>query len=510
MAYTGESIKDLDITTPLETEVGNVLNDAQWETKKVLKNQFAVVAKVGAYTLTASDSIVNCNGTFTITLPTPSTVASAAFYKEYLIKSIVGGGTVTLGGTVDGTVNPTITAGNSMHVYTDGTSWFEITVASLRTGTGSTFAMSVSPTFTTPNLGIPASGVLTNCTGTAAGLTAGNATTAGNADTVDTYHASQLAKLGEPNSFTAIQGMAKDNQTTPETAVLQVSTTSALTGDVYLSLIAQGTSIAALKHTRGGSGFSILDGSNNLANLAIATLSGVLTNCTGLPVSSGISGFGIGIATWLGTPSSANLAAAVTDETGTGALVFATSPTLVTPALGTPASGVLTNCTGTAAGLTAGNATNATNATTAGGFTPSQAPGANNIVVLDAGGVMAAGTVPLARMIRAGGNGEMQGSGTTTATLDLGTVVAGDRIHLTGDVVIGTANSPIFTKSAGTATVDFAGATRLIGGYDTTLAAGGIGGVCRVTSGGTLTLQLGATGGTPTACKAHAIVLNNG
>jgi hypothetical protein len=48
----------------------------------------------------------------------------------------------------------------------------------------------------------------------------------------------------------------------------------------------------------------------------------------------------------LGTPSSANLATAVTDETGSGALVFANSPTLVTPALGTPASGVLTNATG--------------------------------------------------------------------------------------------------------------------------------------------------------------------
>jgi hypothetical protein len=47
----------------------------------------------------------------------------------------------------------------------------------------------------------------------------------------------------------------------------------------------------------------------------------------------------------LGTPSSANLAAAVTDETGSGALVFATSPTFVTPALGTPASGNLANCT---------------------------------------------------------------------------------------------------------------------------------------------------------------------
>jgi len=59
-----------------------------------------------------------------------------------------------------------------------------------------------------------------------------------------------------------------------------------------------------------------------------------------------ITGLGTGVSTFLGTPSSANLAAAVTDETGTGALVFATSPTLVTPALGTPSSATLTNATG--------------------------------------------------------------------------------------------------------------------------------------------------------------------
>lgn len=44
------------------------------------------------------------------------------------------------------------------------------------------------------------------------------------------------------------------------------------------------------------------------------------------------------IKTFLGTPSSANLAAAVTDETGSGALVFATSPTLTTPTINTAAS----------------------------------------------------------------------------------------------------------------------------------------------------------------------------
>ena len=47
-----------------------------------------------------------------------------------------------------------------------------------------------------------------------------------------------------------------------------------------------------------------------------------------------------------GTTTSDQLASVISDETGSGALVFATSPTLVTPNLGTPASGTLTNCTG--------------------------------------------------------------------------------------------------------------------------------------------------------------------
>jgi hypothetical protein len=86
-----------------------------------------------------------------------------------------------------------------------------------------------------------------------------------------------------------------------------------------------------------------------------------------LPVANGgtgITSFGTGIATFLGTPSSANLASAVTDETGSGALVFANTPTLVAPILGTPTSGNFSsgsftwptfnqNTTGTAAGLSA-------------------------------------------------------------------------------------------------------------------------------------------------------------
>ena len=56
-----------------------------------------------------------------------------------------------------------------------------------------------------------------------------------------------------------------------------------------------------------------------------------LADATGLPISTGVAGLAGNVATFLGTPSSANLRSAVTDETGTGALVFGTSPTIATP-----------------------------------------------------------------------------------------------------------------------------------------------------------------------------------
>jgi len=82
--------------------------------------------------------------------------------------------------------------------------------------------------------------------------------------------------------------------------------------------------------------------SNSGGTIAITSTTGTLAVGNG---GTGITSLGSGVATFMGTPSSANLRAALTDETGTGGAVFATSPTLTTPALGTPSALVLTNAT---------------------------------------------------------------------------------------------------------------------------------------------------------------------
>lgn len=92
---------------------------------------------------------------------------------------------------------------------------------------------------------------------------------------------------------------------------------------------------------------------------------GLTTDVTGtLPAANGgtgITSLGSGVATFLGTPSSANLASAVTDETGSGALVFGTQPALTLPSIGSTGF--------TIAGSSGGSTTIVTSATGSGTVT---------------------------------------------------------------------------------------------------------------------------------------------
>ena len=202
-----------------------------------------------------------------------------------------------------------------------------------------------------------------------------------------------------------------------------------------------GTGVATALAVNVGSGGAFVVNGGALGTPA----SGTLTNVSGLPISTGVSGLGAGVATFLGTPTSANLAAVVTDETGSGALVFATSPTLVTPALGTPTSGILTNATGLP--LTTG----------------------------------VTGTLPI-------GNG---GTGQTTASAAFNAL---SPVTTTGDLIIGNG-----TNSA----------TRLaIGANGYVLTSNGTTATWAASTGGVTSFSAGTTGLTPNTATTGAITLS--
>jgi hypothetical protein len=177
--------------------------------------------------------------------------------------------------------------------------------------------------------------------------------------------------------------------TTPNIGVPSFATLTNATGYKVDNLANTGTSvIGALQVAVGTAGAFVVNGG------ALGTPSSAnLSSATGLPVSTGISGLGTGVATFLATPSSSNLLGAVTDETGTGSLVFATSPTLVTPTLGVASATSLNKVTVTAP-ATAATLTLADGSTlaTSGAFSTTFTATATTALTLPTSGTLATQT----------------------------------------------------------------------------------------------------------------------
>lgn len=368
---------------------------------------------------TDTQTLTNKNLTSgTNTFPTfnQNTTGSAASFTGSLSGDVTGTQGATSVVKVNGVAIPaskTIVGTNSSNQIVDASS---ATLSNTTTGasgsvTGETFPASGiivgttdtqtltnktlnSPTLVTPALGTPTSGVATNLTGTAAGLTAGNVTTNANLT-------GPITSVGNATSIASQTGTGSkivvDTTPTLVTPVLGVATATSIN---KVAITAPATSAT----------LTIANGKTLTVNnsLTIASTDGI-TETT--PTTSFTTARTDASNTFTGHQTIEGVTS--TGATGTGNLVFATSPTLVTPTLGA-ATATSVNVTGATAsrpaifdsgknlvtGLYTGNTT--TLATSTGSLTP------GDCVKIDASGNYIDAGAACASGSAAGSTGQIQ------------------------------------------------------------------------------------------------------
>jgi len=285
-------------------------------------------------------------------------ISAATAGTDYVIPS----------GSITGNASTVTTNANLTGVIT---STGNATVIASQTGTGTKFVVDTSPTLVTPTLGVatattvnkvtvtaPATGatltIVDGATLTASATASVSGTNSGDNATNTTYSSlvSNATHTGDATGSTALTvvkingvlmsglgtGILKNTTATGVPSIATAGTdyvvpSGNITGtaaglSATLAVASGGTGVT----TSTGSGANALATSPTLVTPLLGTpTSGTLTSCTGLPIATGVSGLATGVATFLATPTSANLKSAITDESGAGSLVFNVAATLFRP-----------------------------------------------------------------------------------------------------------------------------------------------------------------------------------